>query len=193
MNSDLKLWLLNLSAIFSDSLQEECPGIHTTCVDLSNWSDAQTATEAIGDLDLLVNNAGVYSYETLLSATEEEYKKVYDINVASVLAVSQVAARKMVKQKKGRFGLVDIQHILMPKVCKMISWWMKNSLHSINIWDIVINAVPLCSVHQAPSYEPKLTSLAWLLPEFPYLSMIFILEVVCTACLQMRKLYGKWG
>ncbi len=89
-----------------DSLNEECPGIHTVCVDLSNWSDAQTTTEAVGDLDLLVNNVGVISYQSLLTTTEEEYKRVYDINVASVIAVTQVVARNMVKRKTGQYSVL---------------------------------------------------------------------------------------
>ena len=43
------------------------------------------------------------------------------------------------------------------KVCQMLSWQTKNWTHSINIWDIVTNLVPLYSVHQAPSYEPSVT------------------------------------
>ena len=41
--------------------------------------------------------------------------------------------------------------------------------------------VPLCSVHQAPSYEPNFTLLARILPMLAYLSMLFILEMGCTA------------
>ncbi len=66
-------------------------------------------------------------------------------------------------------------------VCQMLSWRTENSLHSINIWDTVSNVVPLCSVSQAPSYEPNLTFLAPFPTELAYLSMLFILEVVCTA------------
>ena len=65
-------------------------------------------------------------------------------------------------------------------VCQMSCWWTKNSFHSINIWDTVTKALPSCSSYQAPSYEPNLTLLAWLLSEFAYLNMLFILEVVCT-------------
>ncbi len=45
-------------------------------------------------------------------------------------------------------------------VCQMLSWWTKNWRLPINIWDIVTNAVPLCSVYQAPSYEPSHTYVA---------------------------------
>ena len=68
-----------------------------------------------------------------------------------------------------------------PKVCQMLSWGTKNTLHLINIWDTVTNVLPFCSVFQAPSYEPDRTLIAWFLPKFAYLSMLFILDVVWTA------------
>ena len=67
-------------------------------------------------------------------------------------------------------------------IYQMLSWWKKKSLYSINIQDTVTNVVPLCSVHQAPSYAPNFTFVAPFPTELVYLSMLFIFEVVCTAC-----------
>ena len=67
------------------------------------------------------------------------------------------------------------------KVCQILSRSTENSRHSINIWDTVTKMLPLCSLYQASSYEPSLTLLAWFLSEFAHLSMLFVLEVVCTA------------
>ena len=72
------------------------------------------------------------------------------------------------------------------EVCQMLSWRSKNGPHSNNIWDTVTNLVPLHSVHQAPSYEPILTLLAPFLTEFAYLSMLFILEVLCAEHLKNK-------
>ncbi len=63
----------------------------------------------------------------------------------------------------------------------MLSWQTKNRHHLINICDTVRNVVPVHSVHQAPSYEHILTLRAWFLRDLAYLSMLFILEVLCTA------------
>ncbi len=46
------------------------------------------------------------------------------------------------------------------EVCQMLSWRTKNGPHFINFLDTVTNVVPLCSVHQAPSYVPIVTFLA---------------------------------
>ena len=85
----------------SDLLKEECPGINTICVDLSNWSDAQAAAESAGDVDILINNAGVFDPKSLLETTESLYDTTFGSNVASVLSVSQVIAKKMVTRKQG--------------------------------------------------------------------------------------------
>ena len=66
------------------------------------------------------------------------------------------------------------------KVCQMLSGQTKNSLYSLNIQDAVTNVVPLCSVCQAPSYEMNLTFLTPFATELSHLSMLFILEVLCT-------------
>ena len=50
-----------------------------------------------------------------------------------------------------------------------------------SISEIPSEVLPLCSVYQAPSNKPNLTLLAWYLPDLAYLSMLFILEIVCTA------------
>ena len=88
------------------------------------------------------------------------------------------------------------------KVCQMLFCWMENSLHSINIWDTTTKVIPLCSLYQTPSYELNLTLLALFLPKFRYLSMLIILQVVCTAFsadhlknklhAQISPLCGKW-
>ena len=68
------------------------------------------------------------------------------------------------------------------KVCQMLTWWTKNSLHSINIWDTFTNMVPWCSVYKAPFIESNLTLLAPFPTQLAYLSMLYILEIVCNAC-----------
>ena len=52
--------------------------------------------------------------------------------------------------------------------------------NSTDTYSTDTNRVPLGSVYQVPSYEPNLTFLAWFLRDLAYLSMLFILEVLCT-------------
>ena len=42
-----------------DSLQQECPRIHTICLDIAaDWKKTASAVGDLGRIDLLVNNAG---------------------------------------------------------------------------------------------------------------------------------------
>jgi len=84
-----------------DSLLLECPGIHCICVDLLDLSSVAKLEELPNDVTLLANNAGYAKLESFLEVTEESYDKVMDINVKSMLFVSQIIAKKMISNKTG--------------------------------------------------------------------------------------------
>lgn len=53
-----------------------------------------TATQkAYGRLDILINNAGVYSFEPLEAVTEEEFHRQFNINVLGLLLATQEAVK----------------------------------------------------------------------------------------------------
>jgi NAD(P)-dependent dehydrogenase (short-subunit alcohol dehydrogenase family) len=55
----------------------------------------ETATGSLGRLDLLVNNAGVQTWKSLLDVTEEEWDLVVDTNLKGCFLCTQQAARYM--------------------------------------------------------------------------------------------------
>jgi len=54
-----------------------------------------------GQLDIVVNNAGVYPVTPVLEMSEEEWDRVLDVNLKGVFLVSQSAARRMIDQGQG--------------------------------------------------------------------------------------------
>jgi glucose 1-dehydrogenase len=73
--------------------------------DVSKVADLQrlvdSAVEAFGRLDIMVNNAGIESRTSVLDTTEEQYEKVLAINLKSAFFGTQIAARQMIKQGDG--------------------------------------------------------------------------------------------
>jgi len=49
--------------------------VHPVCVDLADWQKTQAAIKSVGNVDLLVNNAGVTSIESALDVTADSFDK----------------------------------------------------------------------------------------------------------------------
>jgi L-xylulose reductase len=76
-------------------------GCETVAVDLADAEATRAAIEGVGDIDLLVNNAGISILEPFLETTLEAFDAVMAVNVRAVLVVSQVVARGMVARGTG--------------------------------------------------------------------------------------------
>lgn len=86
----------------SASSEFESPNFHYVSGDLSSSEDRQklvaSATEKFGQIDVLVNVAGVAPLERrdILDMTEESYDRVMDINTKGTLFLTQAVAREMI-------------------------------------------------------------------------------------------------
>lgn len=74
-------------------------------------------TDAFGRFDVLVANAATYVGKPLLETTEEEWRRVFDVNVTAVFLLSRIAVRQMLTQPRvgpggvrGRIVNVSSQH-----------------------------------------------------------------------------------
>lgn len=71
--------------------------------DVSSVKDLQTmvdtAVSTFGQLNVLVNNAGIETRTSILDTTEEQYDRVMDINIKSAFFGTQLAAKQFITQK----------------------------------------------------------------------------------------------
>ncbi|TFW31830.1 SDR family NAD(P)-dependent oxidoreductase [Massilia horti] len=76
-----------------------------TCADVSQKSDVDALVaatlSAYGQIDILINNAGVTHAADFLDLAEEDFDRVLRINLKSMFLCSQAVAREMVKRQSG--------------------------------------------------------------------------------------------
>ena len=81
----------------------------TKCIsyksDASVYSDCekliQNVLNDLGNIDVLINNAGITKDNLLLRMSEEDYDKVMDVNMKSVFNMTKAIQRTFLKNKKG--------------------------------------------------------------------------------------------
>ena len=73
--------------------------------DASSLADLQMLIDkgvsAFGQLDIMVNNAGVETRTSILDTTEDQYDRVMAINLKSAFFGTQIVAKQMIKQGNG--------------------------------------------------------------------------------------------
>jgi 3-oxoacyl-[acyl-carrier protein] reductase len=70
----------------------------------------ESASNKLGGLDILVNNAGITLDNISIRLTEENWKKVLDINLTSTFLMCKFAIKKMLKSKSGK--IINITSIV---------------------------------------------------------------------------------
>lgn len=105
--------------------------------DVSKMADAQrvvdAATKAFGRLDCVVNNAGTsHRNKPLLEVTEEEFDRVYAVNVKSLYTFAQAAIPAMIASGGGNFVNIGSTAGLRPR--PGLTWYngTKGAVHLLS-------------------------------------------------------------
>ena len=60
-----------------------------------------TVIEKLGRIDILINNAAIFTAAPIVDITREDYARAFDVNVAGTLFTMQAVARHMIARGKG--------------------------------------------------------------------------------------------
>lgn len=72
-------------------------GLDVRCavVDLTNESAVRELVKSLGPVHALVNNAGVFDERKFLDVTNDDFRRVYEVNLIAVATLTQEVARTM--------------------------------------------------------------------------------------------------
>ena len=109
----------------------------------------QKATELLGRLDILVNNAAISSVEPLLEVTEGEWDKVFAVNVKALFFLLQAAARVMKDSGGGRIVNVSSpaarmtreEYVAYSTAKSAVDYITRTAAAALGPYGITVNAV----------------------------------------------------
>jgi 3-oxoacyl-[acyl-carrier protein] reductase len=78
--------------------------------DVSDAESAKALVETAGDLDVLVNNAGLTRDGLLVRMSDDDWRTVIDTNLSSVFYTCRAAARPMMRKRAG--SIVNVSSIV---------------------------------------------------------------------------------
>ena len=97
-----------------NNLKKQFSNIHIEKFNLDEHSNIESFIESaykkLDGLDILINNAGITLDNISIRLTEENWKKVLDINLISTFLMCKFAIKKMLKNKNGK--IVNITSIV---------------------------------------------------------------------------------
>jgi 3-oxoacyl-[acyl-carrier protein] reductase len=99
----------NTGADDAGALADEIGG-RAVQADVSDAASAQALVEEAGELDVLVNNAGVTRDGLLVRMSDEDWNEVIETNLASCFYTCRAAVRGMMKRRAG--AIVNISSIV---------------------------------------------------------------------------------
>lgn len=84
----------------AERIAEETGGI-AICADVSNSDEVKRMFEAAGNIDVLVNNAGVAGFYMTDAMTDDEWRRIIDINLSGTFYCTREVLPQMIRRKRG--------------------------------------------------------------------------------------------
>ncbi|MER6945203.1 SDR family oxidoreductase [Nonomuraea sp. NPDC000554] len=86
------------------SITDQLPGADVTAVtaDLATAGGAEALYDLVPDLDILVNNLGIFGVRPVLEIDDDEWRRYFEVNVLSAVRLTRIYLAGMVERGWGR-------------------------------------------------------------------------------------------
>ena len=87
-----------------DRLRTEAPGADVVGVaaDVATAEGAETVTDALPEVDILVNNLGIFGAQPALEITDDDWRRYFEVNVLAAVRLTRAYLPRMVANGFGR-------------------------------------------------------------------------------------------
>jgi NAD(P)-dependent dehydrogenase (short-subunit alcohol dehydrogenase family) len=92
-----------------EGIRQESPGarVQGVAADLGAREGVDLMTSAVQDVDILVNNLGIYEAKLFPEISDEDWRRIIDINVMSGVRLSRFYLPKMLERNWGRIVFIS--------------------------------------------------------------------------------------
>ena len=123
-----------IGAIDLDVIEGACDSVLGVVADVSNRQDVERAVDAVigrfGQIDVLVNNAGIIERSKILNTTEEAFERTWRVNVGGAFHFTQVVAPYMISRGEGHIINISSGHALIGGYDRAVYAMTKAALES---------------------------------------------------------------
>jgi 3-oxoacyl-[acyl-carrier protein] reductase len=88
--------------------------LEALAVDNGTKQGVETTIATFPEIDLLVNNLGIYEVNSFFEESDETWSRLFDVNVLSGVRLSRHYLRKMIERKKGRVVFIASEAAISP-------------------------------------------------------------------------------
>lgn len=96
-----RVWAVARNGERLASLAQECPGVSPFVADVSVDADRAALVAAVGDVDVLVNNAGLGWSGVVADMSAAEVRQLFEVNVIGLIDLTQRVLGGMLERRRG--------------------------------------------------------------------------------------------
>lgn len=93
-------------------LHKELPNVTAHVGDITDWAATRKAIESFGQIDHLVNNAGILKCQEFMEITEDVASLHFDVNILASINITQTVARGMIEAGGKGGTIVNISSLV---------------------------------------------------------------------------------